>query len=341
LLEFYDLTIGENPKLVFFANEWVAKHGLHQMYDFTDMLAEEAYKLEFARFHPGQDYKYGTHYGEDGERNWADTQSRWESQLYVRIRERMKDADEYRAALSVRETLLSEEEYDTVFSSLSDEALLMWAAKGGLAGLAREMAGSLSIDPRLLPQARYADHVYYLLYFAKLRLEPDWYDFSDDEPAEPSVERQRSRDRPLPTLDQTRLQRREAWITEHNTAQRLGVTPAFFDSIYTWWKRWSGIENEERRRLGWVERPTFSPAMLWADVVRRASLALPDANPDKPAKDRALQYVAELFSEALLRPQNPWATVERTLQDLNYEWGLQRAVETYQSAEAGPSGVNS
>ena len=65
------------------------------------------------------------------------------------------------------------------------------------------------------------------------------------------------------------------------------------------------------------------------------------ANPDGPAKDRALQYVAKLFSEALLRPQNPWATVERTLQDLNQEWRRQRAVETYQSAEAGPSGVNS
>lgn len=342
LLEFYDMTIGGNSILVDVANQWVAEHGLHRMYDFTDRLAEEAYKLEYAQFYPGRDYNHGTHYDEDDKRKWADRQSRWESQLYVLLRERMKDADEYRAALAVRETVMSEEEYDTVLSSMSDEALLMWTAKGGLAGLARNMAGSLSIDDRLLPQPEYADHVYYLLWFAKMNVDGSLYDFSDDdEPAEPSAERQRSRDRPLPTLDEARLQRREAWITEQNTAQQLGVTPAFFDSIYTWWKRWSGIENEERRRLNWTPSPTFSPAILWADVVRRARLALPMANPDGPAKDRALQYVAKLFSEALLRPQNPWATVERTLQDLNHEWRRQRAVETYQSVEAGPSGVNS
>ena len=342
LLEFYDTTINENSKLVELANQFVATYGIDRIYDLTDMLAHEAYKVEYAEFYPGQDYKYGIHYDEDGTKKWADRQGRWERQLYVKIRERMQDTNEYRAALAVREMFMTGPEYYAEFSSLHDDALLMLAAKGGLAGLARYMADVVWIRDNLLPRARYADHVYYLLWFAKMNEEaPSHYLSDDEEPAEPSVERQRSRDRPLPTLDQARLQRREAWITEQNTAQQLGVTPAFFDSIYTWWKRWSGIENEERRRLGWVVRPTFSPAILWADVVRRARLALPDANPDIPAKDRALLYVAELFSEALLRPQNRWATVERTLHDLNYEWGLQRAVETYQSGEAGPSGVNS
>lgn len=343
LLEFYDATIGENPKLVELANQFVATYGLDRIYEFTDMLAHEAYKVEYAEFYPGQDYKYGIHYDEDGTKKWADRQSRWERQLYVRIIERMQDTNEYRAALAVRETFMSDPlvAYDAVSYIPSDDYLCLWAAKGGLAGLARNMANSLSITPPF-PRERYADHVYYLLWFAKMNEEaPSDYLSDDEEPAEPSVERQRSRDRPLPTLWQARLQRREAWITEQNTAQQLGVTPAFFDSIYTWWKRWSGIGNEERRRLGWVERPTFSPAILWADVVRRARLALPDANPDIPAKDRALQYVAELFSEGLWRPQNRWVTVERTLHDLNYEWGLQRAVETFQSGEAGPSGVNS
>ena len=350
LLEFYDMTIGGNSILVDVANQWVAEHGLHHMYDFTDRLAEERYKQEFAQFHPGEDYKYGTHYDEDDKRKWADTQSRWEGILLFLVRERMKDTDEYRAALSVREMFMSDDQYDAVINILGDYNLLEWAATGGLAQLAKKMANSLSIDPRLLTQLEYENHVYYLLYFAKMNLDAARDEFSDndddEEPAEPSVERQRSHDRPLPTLEQARLQRREARITETDIAQKLGVTPAFFDSIYTLWKRWSGVENEDRRRLNWTPSQTFSPAILWADVLRRARSALPDArfhhvNPDEPAKDRALQYVAKLFSEALLTPTYPWATVERTLQDLNHEWRRQRAVETYQSGEAGPSGVNS
>lgn len=355
LLEFYDDTIGDNSKLRNAANEWVAEHGLRKMLRFTDMLAEERYKQEFAQFYPGQDYNYGTHYDRDGRRKWADTQNRYESILLFKLHQRMKDTDEYRAAVSVREMLMSDDQYNVSSSRLNDYNLLEWAGTGGLARLAREMADALQIDPGLLPQAEYAEHVYSLLYFEKMNqdaAQEEWvredllYQLPGDKHLSNLIERQRSRDGPLPTLEEARLQRREAQITETNTAQHLRVTPAFFNSIYTLWKRWSGVENEDRRWLNWSPEQTFSPAILWADVLRQARLALPDvalpdANPDEPAKDRALQYVAKLFSEALKTTRYPWATVERILQDLKREYWRQRTVETYQSGEAGPSGVNS
>ena len=333
------------------ATEWIDARGLDDIPGLMRRLATDL---------TGQSQTFGV-LPTNLERMAAEA-ARLEGDLRFLIQMRMEDTDEYVAALQQRNNLAA----SGAIPGVGDRAVMMWLVVGGLNRVATELVAAkraaypdvdYGMDQNaqaILVRVGMASRLQAIRRGAAPEEAPEAEDDDSDDSDDrdgptrqawddyervPGLDRQRTRDqvdrdrrrrrRDRPTrltLQEARRQRRAAANAERYFSQDLGNT-SVVNALYTWWKRYSGVENQALRATSRTPYPTFSRPISWFRVLEFAVVAAGVAGelPSVERVDNALDAAAELFA-AQLRSQPRAPGLANIRQQLQEEWSRQESV---------------